>query len=444
MADLLAGMLVAAGRGMTKLTSALFVSLSALALTGIVHLPRAQACLEGSMGEIFSRQVFPADGSTSVPTNARIYVTYEAHSPGVNDNPRLQTMDGTDVAATVSEPVFRVSGNGYNQTFVLVPDVPLRANTQYTVLSYFPQVPCFQSPPLGSPACNETIDGGTILRAIDGGPAATAVIASFTTGAGSDEVAPVLTGGLTYAPEYPMSCLEWACCGPYQGWDATFRWTTPTDTSSPVFYELSYEGNIILLPLTSSIVDPSGTGTANLRGIFLCSGQVSTSPMMLENAYFIGGSGLYTLVALDQAGNRSQPLQAQVTVDCSSGIDGGPDGSAVVDAPMDTRLPGAIDMAPPSVPGAGGMTGILGTGGATGILGTGGATVVTGQGGAPGTGGSSGTPATTGPKADGGAHDTFKSDGGCSCRIGNIQNGRASLALLAFGLLLARRRHGRR
>jgi hypothetical protein len=134
---------------MTRLTISLLCSGSVLALVSMTHLVPAQACSGGLRGMILSRQAVPADGSTAVPTNARVYVSYSAYSPGVNDTLRLQATDGTDVAAIVSQPLNTPSGNTYNQTLMLVPSAPLQPNTKYRLLSTISQVPCLQDPSSG-------------------------------------------------------------------------------------------------------------------------------------------------------------------------------------------------------------------------------------------------------------------------------------------------------
>ncbi len=464
---------------MTKLIGPAAVFLSTIAAVGFVHETGVRACSAPLPGVVSTRQVIPADGSTNVPSNARVILSYEGTSGGVPDHPKLRAPDGTDVPVTVSTPV-NTPGIPSLATYVLVPGAPLKENTTYTVLSDYAQLPCVQNNLAivgagGNPTCFPTLDGGDSFGG-DAGVPPTNVISSFTTGAGPDTTPPTLSGSLSYTVGSRYTCTAGACCGPYDAFTVGFTWDKSANAGTTVVYELSDANGVVLMPVPDSPTGDVGPSVETLNGAFLCSGTVTSSPAMINGTRFLGKAGLYTLVAIDVAGNRSQPISVNVTLDCSApvdaGVDGGPsDGPA--DAPfipdlrdeadrsptvdMDSRV--AVDAAPDlsavdlnnpyaawdarpdqtviDVPrsGAGGAAGTSGTGIS---IGAGGAIGPSGTGGLSGAGGAGGT-SLTGGSGPGIASD----DGGCSCRVGGGRNHDAGLLLLALGLLLTFRRRGR-
>jgi len=317
-------------------TSAKLLFALAFATPWLASVPRANACTAPARGYISSRQVFPADGAVSVPTNARVVVSYLGAGPTIPDHLALTTSGGVSVPVDIVQPVSESSGNPVHQSFVLTPRAPLAPSTKYLVLSDYGTLPCVRNEywKNGMPGepCSSIPDAGIG----DGGTSlAPAAVASFTTGAGPDTTAPTLPGPLTYTAT-AESCGSSPCCGPYDGYSVAIAWAGASDGGGPVFYELSREGLVVLFPVVT------GTGqisTGGVQGAFLCTG-IKTSPATLGNAYeqFLGQAGTYQVVAVDQAGNRSAPISTSISISCAV-QDGGVvtvDATPLTDAPTVT------------------------------------------------------------------------------------------------------------
>ena len=319
---------------MRPATSATLLVSVALAGTWFFSTPSARACSGSSPGNVTSRLVIPADGAVSVPTNAKIVVTYVslADTHPLADHLALKTAGGVSVPVTISEPVANPSGYLIQKVFVLAPAAPLQPSTKYEVYSDIPTLPCDQNEYRMStsshPACAPV-------------PGTATAISSFTTGAGPDTEPPALSGQIDYGAD-AQSCNASPCCGPYDGFSVAMRWPAATDGGGLVFYELSREDTVLLYPIQDGQLQISGSG---VRGAFLCSGHkwISTySTFGFED--FQGQPGNYQVVAVDLAGNRSQLVRANVTVDCS--VPDGGAGAADVLPAADT-LPPPADVVEP-------------------------------------------------------------------------------------------------
>jgi hypothetical protein len=402
------------------------LTLAAFAVSYLVYSPRANACSGLPRGWLGSRQVLPADASLNVPTNTRVVLAYVGSAPAVVDHPKLQTRDGVEVATTVSALANDVANSPNYITYVLSPNAPLVPNTEYQVLSAFGQIPCvqndyFYSGMLAYKPCISVADAAAGNGGVDGGtPAPSVVVSSFTTGQGPDRTAPALSGDLTYST-IAQACDGSPCCGPYDGYAVTLSWNDASDDEQPILYELVQEGKTVLFPVPSS--KPS------VQGAFLCSGGfVMNNISMMSSIYpdmypvFLGTNGLYQIVAVDLAGNRSNPIGGQVAIDCNAGLDGGIDGGAdsqgVVDSPQD--LASAIDVPsnPERLDGSEPHDVPLQADAAT-----------------PSSKPDAGT---LGPDAD----QPEKTDRGCSCHLADSKGTPAGVLVLTLGWLLAA--HARR
>jgi len=415
----------------------------------LAGLPKAQACSGMAAGIVTSRQVFPSDGSTGVPTNVHIAVSYWATMPRLTDHFQLTTSSGGPVPIVVSEPVTDPKGNPMHQAFVVTPSTVLAPNTKYLLFSDYAKVPCLRSGYAGGPSvppCSAPdVDGG----AADGGAATpSAAIATFTTGTGPDNTQPTISGEMSYTSARD-TCNNGACCGPYDGYSVSLAWPNATDSGGPVIYELSRDGEVILYPM----LDSAGDGPERkLQAFILCSGTMAP----LVGPQVAGPSGTYQVVAIDQAGNRSTPIRKTVTLDCSPGDGGTPDATnddrdTATDGPAETPdVPATIDLleaggaittdgalARDSALGAGGAIATGGSAGAGGALAMGGALPTGGQQGSAGSTGTANLDAATTPQA--------KNDPGCSCQLGSRREGPAGLAaaLLSLALILHNRRLNR-
>src|SRR5512137_2659098 len=132
-----------------------------------------QACEASSLSLVSKRNVIPPDGTTGVPTNARVIISYAGL---IGDHPKLRASTGAEIAVVVSS---LVSG-----TYVIAPAAALAPNTTYRVLSDYGQVPCTfgQSSNAAVPLCS--------VGSADGGGDASFAISSFTTTTWSDQQAP--------------------------------------------------------------------------------------------------------------------------------------------------------------------------------------------------------------------------------------------------------------
>lgn len=446
-------------RSLIKRASLVVLPISLVIVSNLASASRAWACSLPIPGLVNQRRILPADGATGVPTNVHMVLTYESTSSGLNDHPRLQTAGGDEVPVTVS--VMSNSGFGptYSVAYSVVPTAALLPNTTYQLLSDFSQVPCAQNGTVAAgisstPWCFPVIDGG--LSLLDGGATGSVVISHFTTGSLADQAPPSFPGELTYNAGPRQTCTSGACCGPYDVILITLQWTPATDDGSAPYYELSNATGIVLTPiLLSSATLPTGT-PLTLSGSMVCA--PGNAPPMGLGGSFAGANGAYSLVAIDGAGNRSQPITTKIVVDCSVTPDAGTDGAISTDASPDvtaktdlvtssggTGAGGATSLGTGGAGGSGGATasGVGGDGGGGSTsLGTSGAggmggsvpTSSTGAGGGPGLGGAGGTapdPSLAGSE-------------GCSCRVGGRLGSNPTLALAGLGLLLALKGRRRR
>ena len=310
-------------------------------------LPRAEACSGYQQGNISSRLVFPADGTTGVPTNAQVVVSYVSagDKEAVVDHLGLRSSTGEGVPVTISQPITNPSGYLIQKTFVLVPSQPLAPNTEYQVLSDIATLPCIQNThwasSMSTPACRSILDGG---GADDGAGAVSTAVSSFTTDGGPNKIHPTLSGAITYTSE-TQSCTSSACCGPYEGYSVSLRWDAATYTGGDVFYELSREGVVILYPIQAGDGQVAGNG---VRGAFLCSGGKSISTVgSFGYEQFQAQPGKFQVVAVNMAGNRSGQASVEVTVDCPL-VDGGANAGDAT--PIDDANRGEKDVFPPADP----------------------------------------------------------------------------------------------
>lgn len=262
--------------------------------------PSAHACSPSIMGLISDRRVMPYDGQSGVPTNVQITVTYD-YTGKIADDLKLQSIDGVLVPSSTSQEF----------GFVLTPLAPLQPNTQYQVLSEWAVLPCVQGTadpaPVPFPTCGHTKDGGVVDSGspADGGALpASFVIATFTTGSGVDGVPPVLSGDLSYTTT-TESCSGGGCCVEYTGVAIILSWNAASDDAGVAYYEAKNR-------------DSGGTDwtfSPSARGLVFCAGYGPG----LGFQDFVGTPGMYQVVAVDLAGNRSLPISVPVSVDCGSG-----------------------------------------------------------------------------------------------------------------------------
>jgi len=444
-------------RGAMPTTRFACLVVTSIALLGISYQPWANACSGMTPGQVMGRQVFPSDGATGVPTNARVVLVYRGTTSVVVDHPRLTTAGGGAVAIGLSQPTNLTAGAPQDPPYVLAPTSPLQPNTQYTVLSDYAQVPCVRSPywqpGMGAPSCIPVVDAG----AGDGGGSPSSppsfVIATFTTGAGPDNVQPLLSGDLSYSISSRQSCDSSACCGPYDGFLVSVNWSDATDSSGSVLYELSRDGAAILFPIQNT----SGQiTTGRLQGAFFCSGSTSSVSAMMGYTQFVGRNGTYQIVAVDVAGNRSAPLSVAVSVDCGSadaGVDSGTstdtqtiDSPASEDAPLAQDVAASKDVPYLNIDGtASRQVDLAAADQASAIDVPGSYKQGEVDAGIP-------APDTSSAAKDGGhaspdaavGWDKAISDSGCSCRMGGHGDGLAGYAIFGLGVILALRARRRR
>lgn len=451
---------------MAKLVGSLLLPLCALAVVQVVQETHVQACSAPLPGVVSTRRLIPADGTTNVPTNTRILLSYEGTSGEIPDHPKLRGPDGVDVPSTLSVPV-GASGIPARATYVLVPSTSLEANAKYTVLSDYAQLPCVQNNLAivgagGNPMCFPTTDGGASFGG-DAGVPPTNIIGSFTTGAGPDTTPPVLSGSLSYTVGDHYTCDSGACCGPYDAFTVGFAWDHSGNAGDTVVYELSDDAGVVFMPTpdTTTVGDVTPLN-GTLYGVFLCSGTIISAPAMVNGSRFIAKAGTYTVVAVDGAGNRSQPIRVSVAVDCSMRTDAGADGG-IGDGPSDATLVADVRDKADQVTAAAGEVGVTldlavapdtidastadrvddaGRDQAANDVVLAGASEA-GQpwanGGSSGAGGAVvGTSGAGGSARPGAGHD-----GGCSCRLGKPAKGSPALTLTALASLLVLRRRRR-
>jgi hypothetical protein len=396
------------------------VGLSCLSLVAVCPVPSAEACSFPRPGTIFSRAVSPSDGATGVPTNVKLVVVYQTMGSPIADHLRLQASNGAEVDLQVTQPEKQSSASGLRQTSVLTPTKLLNANVQYQLLSDISQVPCIPNELLSTsggsyPACLPVAGGadGGIRVGLDAGTPSF-VVASFMTGSGPDQSAPAMSGAPTYR-SYPYSCVGGGCCGPYEGYSVGFDWPSATDDLGVVMYELSHAGSGVLFPIGESA---SRISLGRIEGAFLCSGMIFPISMMDGYTSFLGEPGAYQVVAVDLAGNRSDPISVEVNINCEK-IDAG-----APDSPGDVSSDTAMDS------GYGGGTG--GSDGTGGVRGSGGASGVIGAGGIWSSGGTTGNSTVSGGfggSSSIGSSTNSDTSSGCSCAVGRPKPGSEVLGL---------------
>src|ERR1035437_762852 len=95
---------------MRRTTIATLLFIIAFGTPWLVIVPSAHACSGVQTGNITSRLVFPADGSTSVPTNVQIVVTYVslADTHPIADHLVLKAANGASVPVSIRSEERRV------------------------------------------------------------------------------------------------------------------------------------------------------------------------------------------------------------------------------------------------------------------------------------------------------------------------------------------------
>ncbi|HET7504148.1 MAG TPA: Ig-like domain-containing protein [Kofleriaceae bacterium] len=244
--------------------------------------PRAHAC-EPSTG-IADRDILPVDGSTNVPINVRLALSYYGYS-GAADlaDVQLQPIGGQPVAVTAQRGIT----NHPSRSLVFIrPTAALAANTTFQILTRIPTVPC------GSASCVSSTYS---------------VATTFTTGSGPDTVAPMYAG-LSSVSTSEEICDSSACCGPDRAVHYNFPLGTPTDDVAYAGVNLYRVGTGLVAELT------------HLSGFELCSGQPSGGGPIGD---FMAPTGIFYAHAVDLAGNEDSNMQlVAVPVTCAGGRDG--------------------------------------------------------------------------------------------------------------------------
>jgi MYXO-CTERM domain-containing protein len=250
---------------MRRLRSSLSLSF-VVALLGIAAFdaPRAAACVSAlDVQRLVDGETQPATGAVDVPTNARIFFASTEGNPVSTPTATLQRGDDEPTSATVEQ----VPGG------FLLTGVALEPLTTYTArLALFEQV--------------EDPDTGEVIEE----PETTGEIV-FTTGDATDTTTPSWDGdALVDTVHVPGSGpLEWLFmtnCGPARAHD--IHTITPPDVSADVA--------VIELRLSG----PEGEA-------FVVAAGAPGTP--LEHQIFDSTIASYELVAIDIAGNESEPLE---------------------------------------------------------------------------------------------------------------------------------------
>jgi MYXO-CTERM domain-containing protein len=268
--------------------------------------------------------VEPGDGMTGVPTNAEILVEYWAGlgSDGGPPTPDLVVQRAGGAAAVACDVETIELRRSERYLVVARPREPLLAGTGYELLDR-----------VGA-------EGGTGYR-IDH-----AVFATFVTGGGPD-VTPPSFGGIRRADVSRTLevCDHPACCGPYSSVSFNLSWDLATDDHPAgwVRYHIYRDAELV-----ARVPNMAASGE------FLCSGRM----MFGTWRDFEGGSGRYTVQAVDLAGNvdgNAEVLDVDVPCPPRPSVDGGP--APDVDAgpgEIDAEVPVDAGAEGPPVPRAGG------------------------------------------------------------------------------------------
>jgi MYXO-CTERM domain-containing protein len=274
---------------------------------------RAEACSAPYPG-LSGRALYPADGTSGVPLNARIAVRYRVgheldnRFPPLGPDIALRVANGAAVAVT-SELIGTGSYWNTETLVILRPSQPLAAGTSYEVLDRRSKIPCdifANDCALGDPA----------------------VFARFATGAASDTVAPQFAGLSPLIVGAFDRCDSSACCGPYVSRSFGMTWTRGQDdvAGQAVRYNLYRVGDAGPI---ASLIDSDGIGLA-----VSCMGTgVYPQSLMVR-------TGTYFVRAVDWAGNEDiNDIQVRVPDDACTGSS--TDGGSPTDADEGFLEPGA-------------------------------------------------------------------------------------------------------
>jgi hypothetical protein len=283
---------------MSRSSSTLLIA--CLLVAPFAYIGRSEACSAPYPG-LSGRALYPADGTSGVPLNARIIVRYRVGRelgngfPPLGPDIALRVANGAEVAVTTA---LINTGSVWNtETLVaLRPSQPLAAATSYEVLDRRRTIPCdifTNNCALGDPA----------------------VFARFDTGAASDSVAPQFAGLKPLVVGAFDRCESSACCGPYVSRHFGMTWTRGQDdvAGQAVRYNLYRVGDA---GPVAALIDSDGIGLAVScmgTGVYPQSQSVQT--------------GTYFVRAVDWAGNEdTNDIQVRVPDDACTGssTDGGP------------------------------------------------------------------------------------------------------------------------
>jgi hypothetical protein len=270
------------------------LALSALVLAAAApFLAPAPAHACSPLVGLHGRRVFPPDGSTAVPTNARPVVSYshgirwfpdaeaDAGVAELGSDLQLRRKGGDPVSVTTRVVRTGLTASLREMAFVLAPRQPLVPAAEYELVDQRTTFPCGQT---RQTPCQ--LSGPTVFT-------------TFTTGAGPDSTAPALAGRGAVASQDPIFCESSACCGPYAS--LPYRATWPAaggNDAGRALYNL-YSG-----------ADPNPVA-----------GLIATTDVRLQVRCGPGGDpnrlgvqpGPLRVSAVDWAGNEGPPLDIGVT-----------------------------------------------------------------------------------------------------------------------------------
>lgn len=261
----------------------------------------ASACSAPGPG-IFVRTVDPPDGATGVPTNAEVLVRYKGTfdlDPQVRiRQPGMPVLDAD---------VKQISGFtlGDDELFIVRPTAALAANTTYEVLDRV-TVPCTDC----------TLGGFE-------------VVATFTTGTGTDTSPPDFAGLASLDSNQGQNS---GTCGDYTYLTFALSWKSASDDEPTAWlrYNVYNTRGLIAARVSSD----------QITGETICSGRADFDPL---EADFEAGTGLYWVRAVDLAGNEDQNTHELATGSCGTPAlpDAGAGGTVSADAgPVGAASPG--------------------------------------------------------------------------------------------------------
>jgi uncharacterized protein (TIGR03382 family) len=329
----------------SRLSRVLLASATLLAAQGLT-LPLSEACTPPVPG-IFGRDVFPAPGSTAVPTNVRVVVSYfagtghgygipaDAGDPGIGTDLELRRTGGAAVAVTRNNiTTATITLRQQQVSVVLTPSSPLAPGVEYEVVDRRPSIPCGQS---GEAAC--------ALGAIT-------VVGTFTTGTSPDaEPPPAPGGGVLTAGTIGRCESLGSCCGAWVVRYHDVRWSDPAGGAFLYNFYVGdsneaqirlLRGNQLTLALgCSGFGDPGGLwvmpGTLRVRAVDWAGHE---GPALELGT--IPASACANATAPDAGPDVSPDVAADSASD-TAGPDVVPDGG--VDAPVSAPDPVARDAA---------------------------------------------------------------------------------------------------